>query len=403
MSDPLPTREPVPGAAWRMLALGVGAQVAGTVLITTPAYLIPLLHQRRHLPLSQAGLFAVAPNIGMVAMLVAWGALADRYGERLIIAGGLVLASLFAFAAAFSHGLWSLGILLVFSGAGVASTNAASGRVVAGWFPRHRRGLAMGIRQTSQPLGVALAALEVPALANGGSTEPPLLLAAALTGIFAVACIIGLANPARATHSSSAPPVVVNPYAKNRFLLRIHVVSVLLVIPQFTLSVFGLIWLISAQHWSAASAGVLIASSQLVGAFGRVGIGVWSDRVGSRVRVLRWVAVSSVVVMILLALSGHVRMSGAAAVLLIVATTVSVADNGLAFVSVAEAAGPSWSGKALGIQNTGQFVASSFVGPTIGLLIAAAGYSVTFALVAIAPLVAIGLVPSQDQHSPTSA
>ena len=403
MSQPMPLREPVPAQAWRMLALGVAAQVAGTLLITTPAYLIPLLHQRRHMPLSQAGLFAVAPNIGMVTMLVAWGALADRYGERLIIAGGLVLTSLFAFAAAMSHGLLSLGLLLVLSGAGAASTNAASGRVVAGWFPRHRRGLAMGIRQMSQPLGVALAALEVPALASRGSTEPPLLLAAVITGIFAVVCFFGLTNPSRSTTRGALSEVVVNPYSKNKFLVRIHVVSLLLVVPQFTLSVFGLIWLISALHWSAGSAGALIAVSQLVGAFGRVGIGVLSDRVGSRVRVLRWVAVSSVVVMILLALSGNARINGAAAVLLILATTVSVADNGLAFVSVAEAAGPSWSGKALGIQNTGQFVASSVVGPTVGTLIATAGYSVTFALVAIAPLLAIGLVPPEDRHSPTSA
>jgi sugar phosphate permease len=39
-------------------------------------------------------------------------------------------------------------------GAAAASTNAASGRVVAGWFTRSRRGLAMGIRQMAQPLGV---------------------------------------------------------------------------------------------------------------------------------------------------------------------------------------------------------------------------------------------------------
>src|SRR5699024_12031482 len=40
-----------------------------------------------------------------------------------------------------------------------ASVNSASGRVVMGWFPRHRRGLAMGIRQMSQPLGTSIAAV----------------------------------------------------------------------------------------------------------------------------------------------------------------------------------------------------------------------------------------------------
>ena len=48
-----------------------------------------------------------------------------------------------------------------------ASVNAASGRVVMGWFPAHERGLAMGTRQTAQPLGVALAALGLPPLARG--------------------------------------------------------------------------------------------------------------------------------------------------------------------------------------------------------------------------------------------
>ena len=55
-----------------------------------------------------------------------------------------------------------------------------------------------------------------------------------------------------------------------------------------------------------------------------------------------------------------------AAVILIVAAIVTVADNGLAYTSVAEIAGPFWSGRALGAQNTGQFLAASVVGPAVG-------------------------------------
>ena len=56
-----PTRERVSASAWRMLALGVSAQAAGSLFLTTPAYLIPLLHLDRGLPLAQAGLLAAAP------------------------------------------------------------------------------------------------------------------------------------------------------------------------------------------------------------------------------------------------------------------------------------------------------------------------------------------------------
>jgi MFS family permease len=396
-----PARERVPASAWRMLALGVSAQAAGSLFASTPAYLIPLLHLDRGVPLAQAGLLAAAPSLGMVMALVAWGAVTDRYGERWVIAGGLALTAVFAFAAAAVSGYVGLGVLFVLGGAAAASTSAASGRVVIGWFPRSRRGLAMGIRQISQPLGVAVAALAVPALASHLGIWAPLLLAGALTAVLAAACAVGIANPPRPAASPAADGErPFNPYRESLFLTRIHLLSALLVVPQFTLSTFGLIWLITGLHWNVTAAGAVIAAAQFVGALGRIGVGVASDRVGSRTRVLRWVAVSGVVVMLALAGCGGLHWAAASAVVLIVASTVSVADNGLSFTSVAEAAGPSWSGKALGIQNTGQFIAASAVGPGIGALITVVGYPVAFALVALTPLAAIPLVPAHDKHSP---
>src|SRR3546814_6237667 len=46
-----------------------------------------------------------------------------------------------------------LALALFLAGAAAASTASASGRVVVGWFPPERRGLAMGIRQMAQPVG----------------------------------------------------------------------------------------------------------------------------------------------------------------------------------------------------------------------------------------------------------
>jgi MFS family permease len=396
-----PARERVPASAWRMLALGVSAQAAGSLFLSTPAYLIPLLHLDRGMPLAQAGLLAAAPSLGMVMALVAWGAAADRYGERWVIAGGLALTAVFAAAAAVVPGYAGLGVLFVLGGAAAASTSAASGRVVIGWFPRSRRGLAMGIRQISQPVGVAVAALAVPALASRLGIWAPLLLTAALTAVLAAGCAAGIANPPRPAGKPAADGVrPFNPYRESLFLARIHLLSALLVIPQFTLSIFGLIWLITSLHWNVTAAGAVIALAQFVGALGRIGVGSASDRVASRTRVLRWVAFSGVVVMLALAACGGLHWAAASAVVLVVASTVSVADNGLSFTSVAEAAGPAWSGKALGIQNTGQYIAAAAVGPGIGALISVVGYPVAFALVALTPLAAVPLVPARDKLSP---
>jgi len=78
------TTTPFPRAtrAWTALTLGVAAQTAGTVFVTTPAFLIPLLHSERGLTLAQAGLLAAAPTMGMVLTLIAWGALAVGSGRN---------------------------------------------------------------------------------------------------------------------------------------------------------------------------------------------------------------------------------------------------------------------------------------------------------------------------------
>jgi len=395
--------------AWLNLALGVSAQTAGTVFVNTPAFLILLLHTQRGLTLAEAGLLAATPTVGMVLTLFAWGALVDRIGERWVIAVGLALTALAAFAAMTVDGYVATGAFLLVGGMASASTNSASGSLVVRWFPSNRRGLAMGIRQMAVPLGVTIAAVSVPVAAESGGVPAALLVPGLIAAVIALACGLGIrtappvatdARPASTSPSAAASGEAAaggvaraaNPYRGSAFLWRIHAVSVLLVVPQFTVSTFGLVWLVTELGWEPLAAGVLVGAAQFVGAIGRILVGVWSDRLGSRVRPLRWVALSAAVVMLLLALTDAASW-GAAAVVFVIATVVVVADNGLAFTSVAETAGPAWSGRALGVQNTGQYVAASIVGPAIGALIGLVGYPLAFVAVAAFPAAAIALVP----------
>ncbi|UFU14483.1 MFS transporter [Curtobacterium sp. C1] len=391
-----------PRRAWMMLALGVAAQAAGTLVVSAPALLIPHL-VAQGMPLASAGLFAAAPTIGLVLTLIAWGAVTDRVGERVVIAGGLALTTATVVGAWLSAGNpVLLGVAFLAAGMTSASTNAASGRVVVGWFPKERRGLAMGIRQMSQPLGVTLAAVTVPQLAEGSGIRAALVLPFVLCAVLTVLCAVGIVDPPRPARTArarttpgTAAAAPVNPYRSSGFLWRVHAVSVLLVVPQFTLSTYGLVWLVGLG-WSTPAAGLLVGASQFVGAVGRILVGAWSDRAGSRVGPLRVVAVSAAAVMGVMALV-DVSHWAAAAVFLLVATSVTVADNGLAYTSVAEAAGPSWSGRALGTQNTGQFLAASAVGPGIGALVGTLGFAASFGLVAVLPLLALPLVPRTDR------
>lgn len=133
------------------LALGVGVAFVSTVFLATPPFLVPALVERFGLDLAQAGLMAVLPNLGMVAMLFVWGVLADRFGERLILILGLSLTVSVAFGAVLAADPFLLGVFFLAGGMTSASANAASGRIVIGWAKPAHRGRAMGVRQMAIP------------------------------------------------------------------------------------------------------------------------------------------------------------------------------------------------------------------------------------------------------------
>jgi MFS family permease len=389
-----------------MLVVGGGSQTATALLISTPAYLIPLLHTERGLSLGEAGLIATAPNVGVLLTLILWGAATDRWGERVILVSGLgvaVAGALASILAATGGDYVLLALAFALCGIGAASTSATSGRIVIGWFPPERRGLAMGLRQMALPLGTGIGALVVPPLSAAGELWPAIVVSGAVVVVATAASALFIVNPPRPMRAVDAEGRPANPYRGDATLVRIHLVSALLVVPQYALATFGLVWLIADQRWDAVAAGVVVAASQLLGAGGRVAIGVWSDRLGSRLRPLRGIAFAGIPLLLLTALAGELHWAPAVAVLYVLASCVSVADNGLAFTAVAEIAGAHWSGRALGAQNTGQFLAAAIVAPAVGVLIGVTGYSIAFALLALAPAASIPLIPRDLRYLPEKA
>jgi sugar phosphate permease len=378
---------------WSMLGATVGAQASSSVAINGPAFLIPALVEDRGLHLAEAGTVAAMTMAGVMVSLIAWGLVVDRIGERAVLLVGLGGTVLAGAAATVVSGTLALGALLFVVGVFAASSSSASGRIVVGWFPHHRRGLAMGIRQMAQPLGVAIGAATMAVTASEAGIAAALWIPVAAGVLALVATWALVIDPARPERTAE---LTANPYRQDGFLWRIHAVSVLTVIPQFLVWTYSLAWLVQERHWSAGAAGALVAVTHVLGAAGRIGVGALSDAVGSRVRPLRWVALAAGATMLLLGLTEPLAI---AVVLMVVASTVTVADNGLAFTSVAERAGAFWSGRALGAQNTAQYLAAAAVAPVAAFSITDWGYAVTFGLAAAFPLVGAPLVPRHDAEA----
>src|ERR1700675_3084262 len=139
------------GRLWGVLFAGLGGMAAGCTFQYGLAYLIPAF-RAEGLSLEQAGILVACPTAGLLLALIAWGAAADRWGERLVLSAGLGLAGLVLLAGRALARTLGLGLCLGLAGAAGGSVFAASGRLILGWFARSERGLAMGIRQSAQPL-----------------------------------------------------------------------------------------------------------------------------------------------------------------------------------------------------------------------------------------------------------
>lgn len=380
-----------------MLAIALGTTLCANVFINGAAFLIPTLHTERNLDLAQAALLSSMPSFGMVATLIAWGYIVDRIGERIVLALGAALTAGAAFAAASVHSLVAVGAFLLLGGMAAASSNSASGRLVVGWFSPQRRGMVMGIRQTAQPLGVALGALVIPRLAESHGVSVALLFPAVVCAASAVVCAVAVIDPPRPPRAEADASDLANPYRGSATLWRIHAVSVLLVIPQVMVWTFTLVWLMSERGWSAGSAGAMVTVAQVLGAGGRIAAGRWSDMMGHRLRPIRTIALAAAAAMALLALTDWLD-SPISVAMMVIASVVTVSDNGLAFTAIAEIAGPFWSGRALGTQNTSQLLTAGIAPPLFGGLIGIAGYPVAFAVCALIPLVAIPVVPVEPRR-----
>jgi MFS family permease len=392
-TDPAATSENGAGARWSIMIVSLLATASSFLFINGVAFLIPSLQAARGIRLDEAALLASMPSWGMVVTLVLWGYVLDRVGERVVMATGSALTAIAAYAAASAHSMVLIAIYLFLGGMAAAGCNTAGGRLVSAWFPPHQRGLAMGIRQTAQPLGIALGAMIIPELAEHGP-RAGLRFTALACALGAIVSVVGIVDPPRKPRASASDQELASPYRGSLTLWRIHAVAGLMMMPQTVTVTFMLVWLIRNLHWSVAAAGGLVTLSQLLGALGRVAVGRWSDRLGSRTRPVRYIAGAAVLTLLLLAWADYMNSRWQAG-LMVAISVIAVLDNGLEATAITELAGPYWSGRALGIQNTTQRMMAAAGPPLFGVLISAAKYPPAWMLCALFPLAAMPLVPTR--------
>ncbi|MFI6792590.1 MFS transporter [Nonomuraea sp. NPDC050383] len=380
---------------WVMLALGVNAHASVTLGLFGLPLVMPDLQRFFELPLPLAGIVANAPGIGVLFALVPWGVLADRHGERLVLGLGVGLAAVFFAAVTLVTGVWAVVGLLALAGAAGSAAMVGGGRIVLRWFRPPERGVAMGLRQVSYTLGMAVAAFVLPPVSRAHGIPGVLAVCAAVSLLAAVLAALFLAEPPR-DGPGSGPAPAGSPY-RQPALWRVHATSALQAVPQIVVSTYGVACLVHVYGWDGVQAGRLFGVAAIGGAAVRIAVGRWSDRTGLRMAPLRLLTFGSLAVLVLL-LAGTFTGSWPGPVMLALAAVITVAGNGLAYLAAGELAGPGAAGRVLGTHNTIQNVVALAVTPLAGLLITGAGYWAGFAAGLVCALLSVPVIPVRGER-----
>jgi sugar phosphate permease len=367
---------------WAVLAAGTAAAAAGSALFIGPAVLAPAIREEFDASLSQVGVLLASLWVGTILTLLAWGLLADRLGERVVLGTGLGLCGVLATAAGFAGSFrMLLGVLFLASAAG-ASVNAASGRAVMQWFGPEERGLALGIRQTAIPLGVGISAVVLPSVESSAGLEAAF---AFLGGLCILAALVALAVIREAPVRDAELEGDAIPWTlRDSRLWTLSIGSGLYLGAQIPLMSFAVLFLHDVHGLSTARAGVVLAIFQAGAVLTRIGAGRLSDQLGNRLRPLRWIGLASAAGLLATALLAQSRISLVVTVI-VVAGAVSMAWNGLSLTVAAELAGRARSGAAIGFQQTTLGVIGVLVPVLFANLVEATSWRTAFALSAVGP------------------
>jgi MFS family permease len=371
---------------WTILGLAVGVQFGVSLIDQGVLTLTGFIKLDLGLSAFVSGLVVASFGLGRIAGAYAAGVAADRLGEqRTLLVGGLATALIVLVATVSPLPVFVP--LMVLAGAAGASATPAGGRLVLLAFPRNRRGVALGIRQTGIPVGGLIAAATLPWIAHAASWRWSLAVAACVTALTAL--------PLLSLRAAAPPPRPEGPQqhvGRNRDLLMLTTWGCLIVTGQYALVAFLALDLNQGAGLTLAEGSILVAVANVAGIIGRVLWGLVSDRHhgGSRKAYLLTINVVGLIAALLLFVVPPTAPIAVIGLIVALAGVALIGYQGLWITMIAEVAGPERVGAATGFAIT--FVAGAIAAspPLYGLVADLTGtYRAIWAVLAAVLVVAL--------------
>lgn len=328
---------------WVILGLGFGAHVVDAMLRQGFSALAPFYQPDLGISRAQVGLLSAAMSLGGVLLLLPAGRLTDRVSLRRALAGGLAVIALALVAVGIADGFTWLFALLFITGMGHAWVSPSTSRAVALWFPPRRRGTAMSVKQTGNPLGGILTAALLPPIALVAGWRAAVVamgLATALAAVLVLAFARERELPTAGVSRMAAAGL--RELLRQPALWAASAVAAAFSAAQFITTTYLALYAKEVHGQDAVSAATFLAWALAGGFVGRLFWGVVSDRLwgGARGPVLALIGLIAAVAALALGLA-----TAPWPPLLLVAVAVvlggsAIGWNGVYLTVLAEIAGP---------------------------------------------------------------
>jgi len=351
------------------------------------------------LPLAALGSFVSAFYVGYVGSNLLTGLASDRLGPRLTLMLALIPLGLFTCAFGATTSVTMGLVLQVLMGLTAGADLSAGVKLIMAWFDVRDRGRAMGLFMTSTSLGVVVTNAVIPHLLAYVPWGHIYQAAGLLTSAFGVLCYVLIRD---------------NPGGTSAERTGWRDLRAALTDPQFiwpALAGMGGVWgtwgfaiwanalMTRGLHLSAVTAGSIVATFGIAAIVGKPAIGLLSDWLGGRRRILVMIDLLLFAALLLLTgtLTTETELWIVAPLLGLAAFIYSPLQNAM----VAEAGGKA-AGTAAGVSNALGSIGTSIVPMVVGIgFQATQSYAVAFAILALGPLLgALCMIPARDLNRP---
>jgi MFS family permease len=352
--------------------------------------LLPLWAAEFHLSFSQVGFLRTLYSGGMALFQIPAGLLAERFGERIVLAAGTAVTAAGFVVAGWAGGFAAIGLVLLGAGLGSGVQHPLASSIVSRAYETGARRTALGTYNFAGDLGkVAL-----PAVVALGAAAIGWRVSAAAFGVLGLAGAVGLAVALRRFaigHAEAAAEETGRAAGRGwgiRDARGFQAISAIGMIDNATRSPFltFLPFLLIAKGLTVAGVGGAFALLFAGGAAGKFACGLLAERIG----VIRAVIITEAVTAV-----GIIAVVAAPlAVALGILPVLGMALNGTSSVlygTVADLVSPERRARAYGLYYTLSIGASALAPSLYGLASDSVGVPATLAIIGAVVLVTIPL------------